>query len=119
MSVSRGSTRPSAGPLPREVPMRAHRLTFFLAVLSSSSCGDIPGPTRPDVLVSVFTIGVDRDGDGYLVHAGDSAATVVPAEGTVGLFLEAGTHDVRLDGVAPNCTLQGPASVRVTIAPSE
>jgi hypothetical protein len=100
--------------------MRAHRLTFFLAVLFSSGCGeDIPGPTRPDVLVSVFTIGVDRDADGYLVHAGDSPATVVPAEGTVGLLLEAGTYDVWLDGVAPNCTLQSPASVRVTIAPDE
>ncbi|MGH7629985.1 MAG: hypothetical protein ACREOF_11525 [Gemmatimonadales bacterium] len=95
--------------------MRAHLPTLAIAVLCSSGCGDgVTDPAPSNVRVSVSTIGVDPDA-AYLVYVGETVRTV-PSSFVTDLLLAAGTHDVRLDAIAPNCTLQGPASVRVTVA---
>lgn len=99
--------------------MRAHLLTLAIAVLGSSGCGDgATDPSPSNLRVSISTIGVDpSDGNGYLLSVGDALTRAVPPAGNFNfeLLLPAGTHDVRLDAIAPNCTLQGPASVPVTV----
>jgi len=95
------------------------------------SCGDsnappdtnlpVPGPNfrvpDPNLQVSVTTVGVDLDPDGYLVRS-TSFEYTVSAEESITFYrkLAPGTHTVRLEGLAPNCTSANPAQVEVVIA---
>jgi hypothetical protein len=97
--------------------MRAHLATLGLVVLGLVSCENDPGPAPPNLRVSVSTTGADLDVDGYLVHAGDTKIRS-KANGVVELLVAFGTYDVRLDGIAPNCAVQGPGSQRVTVTES-
>ena len=92
--------------------MRAHLLLLGLIAVGSAGCGDPPGPSPTNLRVSVLTTGADKD-DGYLVRAGEDPARTVQA--IAFLYLPPGEHDVVLGGVAENCSVQGPDSVRVTI----
>lgn len=92
--------------------MRAHLLLPGLVALASLGCGDPPGPSPTNLRVSVATTGVDQD-DRYVVRAGDGPAQ--PVQASLLLFLPPGEHDVVLGGIAENCVVQGPDSVRVTI----
>ncbi len=98
-------------------PRGARLLLFALVTLASSGCEeDTLGPSRPNLRVSVSTIGVDRDSS-YLVRAGDGAAH--PLLAVLNLSLPPGDHDVVLEEVAANCAIQGPGSVRVSITPDQ
>jgi hypothetical protein len=65
-----------------------------------------PPVARGSLEVTVTTGGVDLDGDGYTVVADPALAGAAGLNDTV-VFpsLDAGTHVVRLSGVADNCTL--------------
>ncbi len=92
--------------------MRAHPLLIGLVALASIGCGDPSGPSPANLQLSVSTVGVDQD-DSYAVRAGDGPSR--PIGSFLSLFLPPGEHEVVLDGIAPNCSVQGPDSVRVTI----
>jgi hypothetical protein len=66
--------------------------------------------------VLVSTAGVDRD-DGYVLRDGEDAA--YPIRSSLLLFLQPGEHDLALEGLSPNCSVEGSDSVRVTIALGE
>jgi hypothetical protein len=96
--------------------VRAHLLLLGLVALPSSSCGDPSGPSPTSLVVWVSTTGVDND-ILYTVRADEGGAHTV--QSFLRLFLSPGEHDVVLEGVAENCSVQEPDSVRVTIMPGQ
>ncbi len=109
-----------SGPLPLKLTRLA--LAPLMVLLLSCGGGDA-SPTLPEdvgqtVRVAVATTGVDIDGDGYTVRLG-TRSEFVPATGTA-VFdaVFAGTHEVRLEGVAGNCTVQGGAVGSVSVSSS-
>ena len=92
---------------------------LFLSVAALSlGCDDSTGPTTGAVAVSVSTTGaaVDLDPDGYSLSIDGGAGQAVAVNSAVTLAdLPPGNHLVRLDGLAPNCSIQGsnPRSVDV------
>lgn len=76
-------------------------------------CGDPTAPTAPmtgtiEITVSTTSATADIDPDGYTVKVDDLAAHTVATEGTVMIpGFSLGKHFVRLDGLAPNCSVNG------------
>lgn len=80
-----------------------------------------PAPAEPpppgQINLTVTTVGVDVDPDGYVHRVDARAPQPVGINGTVTIEgLEIGTHIVRLEGLALNCRVDGPneRSVEVT-----
>ena len=96
--------------------MRAHLLLLGLAAAPSFGCGDPAAPRPYNLLVAVSTSGVDGD-TAYIIQAGQEPSRTVRI--SMVMLLPPGDHDVRLGGVAANCVVQGPDSVRVTVVPHE
>jgi hypothetical protein len=92
--------------------MRAHLLLPGLLALSALGCADPTEPGNYNLRVSVSTVGADRDST-YTVRAGDLAPR--PVRFSALLSLPSGEHDVVLQDVAPNCSVMGTDSIRVTI----
>lgn len=107
----------------RQSGMAAARRTLLALAAAAGwlalACGDGPTPLpTPDrtLRVTVVTTGVDFDSDGYLLH-GDNIEQAVVSAGTVTIYrdLAPGSYELRLDGLAANCTLDGPDTMPVTI----
>lgn len=97
--------------------MRTHPARFALAALCLSGCGerDPVGPPLAELRIEVVTTGLDEDADGYLTRVGDGVRTTIPANGMQQYVLDLGTYDVSIEGLAPNCAVQGPASASVSL----
>jgi Tol biopolymer transport system component len=67
----------------------------------------------------VTTTGLDIDSDGYRVVVNDSDQGAISVNDTLPARLDPGSRRIGLTGLAPNCTLDGPASRTVTIAAGE
>ena len=93
---------------PRMIHHHAARLSAWVVIASLfGGCGT--GPNAPAGLrLSVTTIGQDQDYDGYVYSLdGNPPAPLGPnASVTVG-GLDAGTHQLLINGVAGNCILAG------------
>ena len=96
--------------------MRANPLLPGLVALLAFGCGDPHEPSPVNLRVRVSTIGVDQDSS-YAVHTGDGSSHQFRT--ALSLFLSLGEHDVVLDQIAPNCSVEGPDTVRVTILSGE
>ena len=96
--------------------MRAHPLPFALLAVLSSGCGDPHQPSPVNLRVRVSTVGVDQDSS-YAVRTGDGSSHAFRS--SLSLFLSPGEHDVVLDQIAPNCSVEGPGTTRVTILSGE
>ncbi|MEJ7760312.1 MAG: hypothetical protein WKF55_12075 [Gemmatimonadaceae bacterium] len=101
----------------RGIDYKFAALLLSAAVLSLG-CGDSTGPATGAVAVSVSTTGaaVDLDPDGYSLSIDGGTGQAVAVNSAVTLAdLPPGNHLVRLDGLAPNCSIQGsnPRSVDV------
>jgi hypothetical protein len=87
------------------------------------ACGSTdprPEPLAVNLVVTVTTTGVDTDPDNYLLLVGTDFQTLqVQPIVRVDLRYDAGTYDVRLDDLAPNCSVAGPDRVQVTLSESE
>ena len=89
-----------------------------LGLTGLSACTDPTAPEAPTLSVSVNTTGTDQDADGYYVSI-PGANRPIAASGEVQFDeLTSGEVDVRLGGVAFNCTVTSPNPQRVTIASS-
>jgi hypothetical protein len=66
--------------------------------------------------VTVATVGVDLDSDGYVLRGGniEQAIASVPSV-TVYRTLAPGSYEIRLEGIAANCAFDGPDLLPVTI----
>jgi hypothetical protein len=72
---------------------------------------------RAGVEVSVTASGADLDLDGYTVSIDDEAASYVGSNQPVVISrIRAGKHVIRLDGLAPNCRVDGANPLVVTTA---
>jgi hypothetical protein len=86
-------------------------LRFLLLLLGAVtlglvSCGDeqISGPTEGTILVAALTTGDDQDQNGYTFSIDNGSPDPIGLQDTVFVTaLEAGTYEVRLTGIAPNC----------------
>jgi hypothetical protein len=104
-------------------PERALRVLVFATALVAfaGACG---GPTEPiqanaSLQITVTTVGVDYDTNGYLLRTDTEQAVASRPTVTVYRWLPPGSYDVQLDGLAANCALAGPAVVPVTIVPEQ
>jgi len=85
--------------------------TLFVA----SACDDPPSPKPVAALlmptyplgVTVSTVGVALDPDGYAVWVDDSLSQPVDDNGALTFNVPSGPHEVALYGVAANCTVSG------------
>jgi len=71
------------------------------------------------IRVTTITSGADVDADGYLVGVDGGPTTAIPSSGVLTMTpFKAGTHSVRLTGIADNCTVAepNPSVVNVTLA---
>jgi len=86
----------------------------------AGACEDPVQPTLGAIQIASLTTGEDPDGDGYTVVVDGRATHVLQSNGSIDLGAVApGSHDVRLEGIAPNCTVEGGETRRVQVAPGE
>jgi hypothetical protein len=90
------------------------------------ACGTAPStdpstePLAVNLVVTITTDGVDTDPDTYLLLIGaDYQTHQVQPIVRIDLRFDAGTYDVGLDHLAPNCSVAGPDRVQVTLSESE
>jgi hypothetical protein len=95
--------------------MRTQFAPLVLAVLCLAGCGD-SDDSLPNLRIAVATTGLDEDPNGYVANAGSRFTTSLPVNGIREFILDPGTYEFRIEGLAPNCALQGPASTSVTIS---
>ena len=92
--------------------------TFLVLAMLSLGCDDSTGPLTGAIGITVSTEGetIDRDPNGYILSIDGAQAQAVDVNAALSIAnLPAGTHLVRLDGLAPNCSISGtnPRSVEV------
>ena len=98
----------------RRVRILNHRLILAAALVAG--CKDTTAPTPGRLQVSATTSGADLDPDGYLVSVDGGAALAIGTNGTISMpGLPPGDHAVRLNGVAPNCSVDGVNPRTVTV----
>ena len=76
--------------------------------VAAVSCGDDPvsQPTEGAILVAATTSGTDFDPNGYTVSINSGQPVIILTLDTVYVNdLEAGTYQVRLAGIAANCSI--------------
>ena len=97
--------------------------TFLgLAAILTLGCGDSTGPTVAqttgtiEISVSTQSMSTDVDPDGYslIVDGQPGQAIGVNVMLTVGALLQ-GTHLIRLDGLASNCSVRSPNPLSVYV----
>lgn len=97
----------------------ATRLAFAAIVVLG--CDDTPGTTEPTtgaLKITVATVGaiIDRDPDGYTLSIDGAPTLVLSSNAAVTIpTLAPGRHMILLDGLAPNCSVDGlnPRSVDI------
>lgn len=96
--------------------MRPCLLPLVLGLPAWLGCSDPSGPPRYNLQISESTVGVDQD-NLYAIRIDRERST--PMRTGLALALVPGEHDVVLEDLAPNCSAQGPDSVRVTVTSDE
>jgi hypothetical protein len=106
--------------------MRATHASLAAALLGLTAiltlgCGDstAPGAQKTgaiEILVSTTSTSDDVDPDGYMlgIDGQPGQAVGVSAMVTIGSLLQ-GTHLLRLDGVASNCSVRGPNPLSIYV----
>jgi hypothetical protein len=95
----------------------------FAAILTLG-CDDSTGPAQPtgaiQITVSTKGANIDIDPDGYTLRldGGPGRTVAVNAAVRIGL-VPSGTHLVRLDGLASNCSVDGPNPRSVEVIAGE
>ncbi len=101
-----------SGTNPRNVTVAAGKTASVAFKVTCSA----PTPDAGSIEVTTATTGSDPD-DGYTVTVDGGTAQSIGANATISLAnVAAAEHQVRLQGIADNCTVQGANPVRVTVA---
>ena len=88
----------------------------FLAACGGTTAPDAAAPAAGGDAITSATSGPDADADGYVVTLDGGALQGLVANGVLTLAgVPAGSHEVRLQSVAPNCAVEGGAARRVTV----
>jgi YVTN family beta-propeller protein len=102
---------------PRMIPARPVQLSSWIFIASLvGACST--GPTAPAGLrLSVTTAGEDQDYDGYFYSLDGNAPAPLGPNASVTLGgLDAGPHQLVIDGVASNCTLAGEGTRSIALS---
>jgi Tol biopolymer transport system component len=75
------------------------------AATALAGCGDLFGPSIGAIEVRAVLSGSDPDPDGFTVTIDNRARALGVGGSVIYADLETGTYDVRLDGVASNCSV--------------
>ena len=95
------------------------RLLLLAAVALACNGDDLTGPRTGIVRVHIATSGPEPDPDGYTLQLDDGPAQPVAVTAVLSLTdLPAGTHLLRLSGLAPNC-LSAESERTVAVGPGE
>jgi hypothetical protein len=79
-----------------------------ILVLLSCSGEGLVAPTTGSIAITTATTGLEPDADGYAISVDEGADVVIGANGSHQVNeLAAGSHTVRLGGIAGNCTVEG------------
>jgi Tol biopolymer transport system component len=79
-----------------------------ILVLLSCSGDDLVSPTTGSIAITTSTTGTEPDPDGFAISVNDGAEIAIGANGSHQVNdLPAGSHLVRLGGMAANCTIEG------------
>ena len=90
----------------------------FVSLSFVVACGEATQPPAPGrIEITAITLGDDPDADGYVVRVGsDPTPYVLGAKGSITISsVVAGSHEVRLEGTATNCAVEGGAARRVSV----
>src|SRR5206468_4543991 len=80
---------------------------FLLVLALSAGCKDATGPSTGTLRVSLTTTGADIDPDGYRVSVDGGPPRDVTPNGSFTIStVEPGSHTVRLEELAANCSVQ-------------
>lgn len=113
-----GGGHPHAYEVSTALPAAPCRLDIFVA---ASCSDDLVAPNAGSIEINTRTSGESQDQDGYTVAVDDGTPQTMVASGTVTVpEVPAGTHQVRLEGIAGNCraTAENPRTVTVTAGSS-
>lgn len=90
-----------------------------LGTLATPGCQDATGPNDGSIEVHVVTTGnfMDVDPNGYLLVINNLPGEPIPRNVVFPAVLRPGSHQVRLDDVAANCTVAG-LNPRTVIVPA-
>jgi hypothetical protein len=98
-----------SGSNPRTIGVKAGDIS---TVRFEVQCGTPPGSLE----IAITTTGNEPDPDGYVVSVDGLAAVPVGPSGTINLpNVAAGEHEIRLGGLAPNCSVSGGNPRLVTV----
>jgi TolB protein len=92
------------------------------AAMLASGCGESPEEPAPPatgrlgIRVSTNAASIDADADGYSVTVNTSPARAISVRGDLTTIdLPVGAYQLRLEGLAPNCSVDGPAELLVDV----
>lgn len=94
--------------------MRIPLAHVALAASCLAGCGDPSAPPN-NLRVVVATTGLDPDPDGYRIIVDDRLSRRAPVDAIFEFLFEPGAYEIRIEGLAPNCTVQGPATAAVEV----
>ena len=104
-----------------------HYAAVFLGLTAilTLGCGDSAGPTvqttgAVEISVSTTSASTDVDPDGYALSIDGQPGQIVGVNAmlTIGALVQ-GTHLIRLDGLASNCSVSGPNPRSVYVWPDK
>src|SRR3712207_3938573 len=88
--------------------MRNALTLAFAPVLYLTACGSggeiVAPPPTGTLQITTTTTGAETDPDGYTFQIDGGPNTPIGTSASASTELAAGTHSIRLDGVAPNCS---------------
>jgi hypothetical protein len=90
-----------------------------LALLLSGGCESaVIIDSDGSIAIAISTRGPDPDPDGYSITVDGDQAYVLPAEGSLVLQLDQGSHSVQLGGIAANCAVEGANPRSIVVGPT-
>lgn len=95
---------------------------IVVALGIASGCSESPGGPKPDemgrvdIRVTTKSAAIDADPDGYTVAINTQPSKPISVTGALTIIeLPVGAHQLRLEGLAPNCSIDGPAEISVDV----
>jgi Tol biopolymer transport system component len=100
---------------PRERLLPTVVLVVFANLLACNG-DDLSGPTTGMLEITIASSGSDPDPDGYTIQLDRELPNAIGLAARLSMSLSAGSHAIRLGGLADNCTVVGdnPRTISVT-----
>ena len=97
----------------------------LLMALALASCSETPEEPKPpatgrvDIRVSTNAAAIDADADGYSVTVNtEPSKSIKVIDALTIVYLPVGSLRLKLEGIAPNCSIIGPAEISLEVIPA-